>query len=77
MYNQFFYLGYEERNIEGKEFLIIYVLEFTKKQIFKIYKTANKDLIFKLDTLEDFSNINDFIGFVIKRDGKISLDIKL
>lgn len=77
MYNQFFYLGYEERNIEGKEFLVIYVLEFSKKQIFKIYKTANEDLIFKLDNLEDFSNINDFIGFVIKRDGKISLDIKL
>lgn len=77
MYNQFIYLGYDERNIEGKEFLVIYVLEFSKKQIFKIYKTANKDLIFKLDALEDFSNINDFIGFVIKRDGKISLDIKL
>ena len=83
MYNQFFYLGYEEKFIEGKEFLVIYVLELCKKQIFKIYKTSkiyktvNNDLISKLDTLKNFDNINDYIGFVIKRDGKISLDINL
>ncbi len=77
MNNQFCYIDYEKRNIEGKEFLVIYVLEFYKKQVFKIYKLADNNFISKLDTFEKFDNINDFITFAIKRDGKISLDIKL
>lgn len=77
MSNQFLYLDYEKRNIEGKEFLVIYVLEIYKKQVFKIYKISDNNLISKLDTFEKFHNINDYVGFVIKRDGKISLDIKL
>lgn len=77
MNNQFFYIDYENRNIEGKIFLVIYVLEFNKKQVFKIYKISDDNLISKLNTLEKFDNINDYVGFVIKRDGKISLDIKL
>lgn len=77
MNNQFIFIDYEKRNIEGKEFLVIYVLEFYKKQVFKIYKLADNNLISKLDTFEKFDNINDFITFAIKRDGKISLDIKL
>lgn len=77
MNNQFLYVDYEKRNIEGKEFLLIYVLEFYKKQIFKIYKIADNNLISKLNTFEKFDNINDYITFAIKRDGKISLDINL
>lgn len=77
MNNQFLFIDYEKRNIEGKEFLVIYVLEFYKKQVFRIYKIADNNLISKLNTFEKFDNINDFVGFAIKRDGKISLDIKL
>lgn len=77
MNNQFLFLDYEKRNIEGKEFLVIYVLEFYKKQVFKIYKISDNNLITKLNTFEKFDNINDYLGFAIKRDGKISLDIKL
>lgn len=77
MNNQFCFIDYEKRNIEGKEFIVIYVLEFYKKQIFKIFKLADNNLISKLDTFEKFDNINDFITFAIKRDSKISLDIKL
>lgn len=77
MNNQFLFIDYEKRNIEGKEFLVIYVLEFYKKQVFKIYKISDNNLISKLNTFEKFDNINDHLGFVIKRDGKISLDIKL
>ena len=77
MNNQFLFLDYETKNIEGKDFVIIYILEFNKKQIFKIYKLQQRDLVQKLETFNHFDNINDFIDFVIKRDGKISLDIKL
>ncbi len=77
MNNQFLFVDSEKRNIEGKEFLVIYILEFYRKQIFKIYKLADNNLVSKINTFEKFDNINDFIDFVIKRDGKISLDIKL
>lgn len=77
MNNQFLFVDYEKKNIEGKEFLVIYVLEFYRKQVFKIYKISDNNLISKLNTFEKFDNINDYLGFAIKRDGKISLDIKL
>lgn len=77
MNNQFLFIDYEKKNIEGKEFLVIYVLEFYRKQVFKIYKIFDNNLISKLNTFEKFDNINDYLGFAIKRDGKISLDIKL
>lgn len=77
MNNQFLFVDYEKRNIEGKEFLVIYILEFYRKQVFKIYKISDNNLIGKLNTLSKFDNINDFVDFVIKRDGKIALDIKL
>lgn len=84
MHNNFFiYLDYEQKTIGDKDFIVIYVLEFYKKQVFKIYKKHNDDLINKLELLDKldkfvgYQNINDNICFDIKRDGKISLDIKL
>lgn len=77
MNNQFLFLDYETKNIEGKDFIVIYILEYYKKQVFRIFKLQQKDLLQKLETFNHFDNINDFITFVIKRDGKISLDIKL
>ena len=77
MNNQFSFLDYKKRNIEGKEFLVIYVFEFNTKQVLKIYKISDDNLISKLDTFAKFENINYYLDFVIKRDGKISLDIKL
>ena len=77
MNNQFLFVDYENRNIEGKIFVVIYLFEFYRKQVFKIYKLSDDNLISKLNTLEKFDNVNDYVDFVIKRDGKIALDIKL
>lgn len=77
MNNQFLFVDYEKKKIEGKEFLVIYILEFYKKQVFKIYKICDDNLVAKLTTLSKFDNINDYVDFVIKRDGKIALDINL
>lgn len=77
MTNQFLYVDTEKKNIEGKEFLVIYILEFYKKQVFKIYKLYNSNLSEKLASFKKFDNINDYISFVIKGNGKISLDINL
>lgn len=77
MEKQFLYLDYETRNIEGKDFIVICVLEYYRKQVYRIYKLKNADIIKKLDNFKHFDNINNLVDFVIKRDGKISLDIKL
>lgn len=77
MNNQFLFLDYEKRRINDKEFIVIDVLEFSKKQIFRIYKSFDTNLVAKLDNFKNFENFNNYITFAIKRDGKISLDIKL
>lgn len=77
MKNHFLFLDTENRNIEGKNFCVIYILEFYKKQVFKIYKLYDPNTEKKLATFKKFDNINEYVDFVIKRDGKISLDIKL
>ena len=77
MDKRFLYVDYETRNIEGKEFVIIYLLEYNKRQIFKIYRLKDIELIKKLDGFKFATDITDLIDFVIKRDGKISLNIKL
>ena len=77
MNNQFLFINFEKKTIGGKEFLAINVLEYFRKKVYTIYKTSNDDLISKLNTFDKLDNINDYVGFVIKRDGKISLDIKL
>lgn len=77
MNKQFLYVDYDKTKIDDKEFIVVYVLEFYSKKVFKIYKLFNTDLVEELDSFETFNNINDYVGFVIKRDGKISLDIKL
>lgn len=77
MNKQFLYVDYEKTKIDDKEFIVVYVLEFYSKQVFKIYKLFNTDLVEELNVLDKFENINDKVCIAIKRNGKISLDIKL
>lgn len=77
MEKQFLFIDYETRNIEGRDFVVIYLLEINKKQVFKIYKIQNGQLIGKIDNFKKFQDITNLIDFVIKRDNKISLDIKI
>lgn len=77
MEKQFLFIDYETRNIEGRDFVVIYLLEINKKQVFKIYKIQNGQLIGKIDNFKRFQDITNLIDFVIKRDNKISLDIKI
>lgn len=73
---QFLFIDCEKKKIEEKDFLVIYILEFNKKQLFKIYKKFDTNLSNKINNLKRFDNMNDHVDFVIKRDNKISLDIK-
>ena len=72
----FYYIGHEQFVIQDNSILKVYVLDFKNKIVHTIYKAFNKDIASKLDNYKPFDNITSSIGFVIKRDGKISLDIK-
>ena len=75
--NKFIFIDYDEQTIQNKRFLCIYVLDFKTKTVFRIFKPYTDDLYDKYAELESFSDITHYINFVIKRDGKISLDISL
>lgn len=77
MNNQFFYLDYSIEDINNQKFLRIYVLEFNHKCIFKIYKKYSLDLEEKIGALDTFDIIDSYISYVIKRDGKLALDINI
>lgn len=77
MNDTFIYIDCEVSNIQGKKFICIYVLDFEKKVIFKIFKPYNDELKKFLEELHYFDNINSNLNFAIKRDGKIALDIKI
>ena len=73
---KFYYLGTDERTIEGKAFLKVSVIELEKKQVFNIYKIKDSSNVTKLATLKTFDEVTDKITYVIKANGKIGLDIK-
>lgn len=77
MDKDFLFLDYSTTNIEGKDFIVIYVLEFYKHQVFKIYKPKTKEIFSKLEELQPFDNINSLIDYVIKSNNKITLNINL
>lgn len=74
--NKFYYLGAEERNIEGKAFLKVSVLELERKQVFNIYKIKDTNFFNKISVYKVFDDITEKITYVIKSNGKIGLDIK-
>lgn len=74
---QLFYSKTKERKIEDKDYYVIVVIDDTNEQYFYIYKqktdTKAKDFVMKH---KKFDDITSEISFAIKRDRKISLDIK-
>lgn len=73
---KFCYLGNEQTNINEKAFLKIYVLDMTNKYVHTIYKLDSRQLLDKFSNIKMFEDITNIITFAIKRNGKISLDIK-
>lgn len=77
MTDNFYFIDYDIQEIQKKKFICVYVLDFEKKVIFRIFKVFNDKLNEYLqDNFTAFENINPHLDFVIKRDGKIALDIK-
>lgn len=76
--NNFYYLGFEIfESADTSKILKIFILSFKTKSVHCIYKQYSKELVTKLDAkYKLFANCTDDITFVIKRDGKVALDIK-
>lgn len=77
MNNKFLYLDTEIANIQEKRFLRIYILELNRKIVFKVYKLYTPELAEKLKNLNILTDCTKQTNFVIKRDGKLSIDINL
>ena len=76
MSKDFLFLSYELKSIEGRDFVCVYILEFHSKHVFSIYKLSNKEFINHLSTLKKLDNVNTLINYNIKKDGRLSLDIR-
>lgn len=74
--NSFYYVGQDVFNINDNHMIKVYILDLKNKIIHNIYKTYSKELEEKLKGIKLFDNITNSISFAIKRDGKITLDIK-
>lgn len=75
--NEFYFIDYDQQIINQKKFLCIYLLELTTKTIFKIYKPYKEETEENLRNFDLFEDITEKTCYVIKRTGKLSLDIKI
>lgn len=72
------YIDYEIRNIQGKEYIAIHLYDLDKFAPIVIFKLKSDSLTDRLDTdYERFMGVSERITYDIKRNGKISLDIKI
>lgn len=77
MEDTFYFLEAKEEKIQNQQFLCIYVLNFDKHVVLRIFKKYTKELDEKFSEFAQFEDISEKITFAIKRDGKISLDIDI
>lgn len=71
-----FYLNSTKRNIDGKEYYCINILDLNNTQIFKFYKLVDVKSSNFVNMHKAFDNISSALTFAIKRNNKISFDIK-
>lgn len=73
---QFYFISAEKRSIEDKHYYCIYILDFINKQVFSFYHIADNKAKNFVEMHKQFDNISSALTFVVKRNNKISFDIK-
>lgn len=71
-----FYLNSNKRNIDGKDYYKINVLDLNNCQIFSFYKLVEPKSTNFINNHKTFDNVSNSLAFAIKRNNKISFDIK-
>ena len=73
---ELYFVKSEVKKIEGKEYCKITLLDMQNVQLFNFYTLVNEKSYNFVKDCKTFSNVTDKICFVIKRNNKISFDIK-
>ena len=71
-----FYLNADKRHIEGSDYYKINILDLNNLQVFSFYKKIDTKSSNFVNMHKTFDNISSSLVFVIKRNNKISFDIK-
>lgn len=66
----------EQKNIEGKDYSHISIYEETTNQVFDFYRKTDDKAYNFIKNYKLGDDVTDKLCFVIKRDKKISFDIK-
>ena len=77
MKDSFYFLDVQDEKIKDQRFICIWFLDLEKHTIFRIYKKYKEEEFEKFCDLELFEDITNNVSFVIKRDGKLALDINI
>lgn len=74
------YLGYKHQKIQEKEFYNVSVLycddAHCNYSVLRFYLVANDENKSKLDYFPHLEDIEEYIAFKVRHDGKISLTLK-
>lgn len=71
-----FFLSSSKRKIQDNDYYKISILDLKNTQIFNIYKLVDNKSTQFVNSHKCFDNISEHLKFVIKRNNKISFDIK-
>lgn len=73
---ELFFIKADKRNIEGKEYYKITVLDLKNCQLFNFYRLVDNKSASFVSNVKIFQEVSNQLTFVIKRNNKISFDIK-
>lgn len=73
---ELFFIKADKRNIEGKEFYKITILDLKNCQLFNFYRLVDNKSTAFVSNAKIFQEVSNQLSFVIKRNNKISFDIK-
>lgn len=74
------FLGYKKQKIDTKEYYNVSVLycdsDNSNYSVLRMYVASNDENRSKLDYFNEFDDIDDYIAFKVRHDGKISITLK-
>lgn len=74
--NNIYYLNHYQKDIEGKYYYCFRVLDLKNTQIFTFYHLVDDKSKNIVANVKLFQDISDKLTLVIKRNNKISFDLK-
>ena len=73
---EIFFIKADKRNIENKDYYKITVLDLKNCQLFSFYRLVDNKSTSFVSSVKIFQEVSGQLTFVIKRNNRISFDIK-